>query len=276
MFSINVFKSRNTSFINNARYRFPIGSIQRRYATDLSATREVNIISRGPSSGAFQKHGTKEVLRNISENKREYIRLLHDISKPILICTGPTGTGKTYLACNEGLNQLLDKKFKKMVITRPTVSIDNEQMGFLPGNIDKKMHPWMCPIYDNIEQTIGYKELEQLIKYKLIEVCPFAYLRGRTFNNTIIIADEMQNSSTVQFKTILTRVGESSKLVINGDLQQNDNVPNNGLYDFLNQLYKYLCPNNVEYIDVVNLYNTDIIRNPCIKEILDIYSFGGN
>jgi phosphate starvation-inducible PhoH-like protein len=85
----------------------------------------------------------------------------------------------------------------------------------------------------------------------------------------------MQNSSTVQFKTILTRVGEGSKLVINGDLQQNDNVPNNGLYDFLNQLYKYLGPNNVEYIDVVNLYNTDIIRNPCIKEILDIYSFGG-
>jgi phosphate starvation-inducible PhoH-like protein len=112
-----------------------------------------------------------------------------------------------------------------------------------------------------------------MIRYKIIEICPIAYLRGRTFNDTFIIADEMQNSTKMQFQTLLTRVGQGSKLVVNGDLEQSDNVADNGLYDFIKRLHSYLeAGNNVKYIEMVNLHKNDIIRHPCVTEILDIYS----
>ena len=204
---------------------------------------------------------------NYSENKLKYISELNG-EKPIVICTGPTGTGKTYLACEEGLSQL--NKYKKILITRPAVSIHNEQHGFLPGSLEDKMAPWFRPIYDNIEDSFGKDYLNYLLKNRIIDMCPFAYIRGRTFTNTFIIADEMQNATSMQFKTLLTRLGEDSKLVINGDLSQSDNTLNNGLSEFLFLLEKY--PNNIEYISKVELFNNDIIRHPAVNEILDIYS----
>lgn len=211
-----------------------------------------------------------------SINKINYSKNLKDPNLPILICTGPTGTGKTYLSCKEGITQLIDGKYKKILITRPTVSIENEQIGFLPGTIDKKMDPWIRPVYDNIGSVIGHKEVEQMIKYKIIELCPIAYLRGRTFTDTFIIADEMQNSTKMQFQTLLTRVGKDSKLVVNGDLEQSDNISDNGLYDFIKRLKEYLETKNVKYIQLVNLQKSDIIRHPCVTEILDIYSIKKN
>jgi len=204
---------------------------------------------------------------NYSENKLKYISELNG-EKPILICTGPTGTGKTYLACEEGINQL--NKYKKILITRPAVSIHNEQHGFLPGSLEDKMAPWFRPIYDNIEDSFGKDYLNYLLKNRIIDMCPFAYIRGRTFTNTFVIADEMQNATSMQFKTLLTRLGEESKLVINGDLSQSDNTDNNGLSEFLFLLDKY--PKEPEYISKVQLLNEDIIRHPAVNEILDIYS----
>jgi phosphate starvation-inducible PhoH-like protein len=215
-------------------------------------------------------YSCKKIIKyeNYSDNKMNYIYELNGY-KPIVICTGPTGTGKTYLACQEGINQL--HNYKKILITRPAVSIHNEQHGFLPGSLEDKMAPWFRPIYDNIENAFGKDYLTYLLKNKIIDMCPFAYIRGRTFNNTFIIADEMQNATEMQFKTLLTRLGSGSKLVINGDLSQSDNDDNNGLLDFLFLYNKYLQTKNSEYISIVELYNEDIIRHPAVNEILDIY-----
>jgi len=207
-----------------------------------------------------------------SEEKLQYKRYLSDPMIPIVICTGPTGSGKTYMACKEGINQLNNGSYEKLLITRPAVSIDNEQHGYLPGTLNKKMDPWIRPIYDNIEDIIGIKQLDYLIKHKVIEICPFAYIRGRTFKNTYIIADEMQNSSRMQFKTLLTRIGESSKIVVNGDLLQSDNSSNDGLNDFITRLIEYSKNNERKYTKIVNLLNDDIQRHPSILEVLDIYS----
>ena len=203
-----------------------------------------------------------------SENKLRYISELHG-KKPIVICTGPTGTGKTYIACQEAINQISD--YKKILITRPAVSIHNETHGFLPGTLENKMEPWFRPIYDNIEDAFGKGYLNYILKNKIIDMCPFAYIRGRTFNNTFIIADEMQNATDMQFKTLLTRIGHDSKLVINGDLSQSDNIDNNGLANFLECLQRY--PTQPQFISRVDLQNDDIIRHPAVNEILEIYNF---
>jgi phosphate starvation-inducible PhoH-like protein len=201
-----------------------------------------------------------------SENKLKYISELNG-EKPIIICTGPTGTGKTYLACQEGIKQLSD--YRKILITRPAVSIHNENHGFLPGTLENKMAPWFRPIYDNIEESFGKDYLDYLLKNKIIDMCPFAYIRGRTFNNTFIIADEMQNATSMQFKTLLTRIGYDSKLVINGDISQSDNPANNGLAEFLGCLNRYHT--EPMYISRIELETEDIIRHPAVIEILDIY-----
>jgi len=211
---------------------------------------------------------TKKLDAVYSENKLRYISELNG-SKPIVICTGPTGTGKTYLACQEAITQL--SKYKKILITRPAVGIHNESHGFLPGTLESKMAPWFRPIYDNIEEIFGKGYLEYILKNKIIDMCPFAYIRGRTFNNTFIIADEMQNATQMQFKTLLTRIGYDSKLVINGDLSQSDNHNNNGLAEFLGCLHRY--PNEPQFISRVDLQTEDIIRHPAVNEILEIYNF---
>jgi len=231
-----------------------------------------NISKNNKSSGSNYKILPPQT--ELSANKKIYIESLLDQTKPIVICTGPTGSGKTYLACVEGTTGLSTGKYKKMLITRPAVSIENEDHGFLPGNLDKKMDPWIRPIYDNMEQTIGIKEFESLVRHKIIEVCPFGYIRGRTFNNAYILADEMQNSTKMQFQTLLTRLGTDSKMVINGDLAQSDNTNNDGLSEFIWLLNNYLNNDNIpEYISLVCLTQGDIRRHPAINEIMNIYSF---
>ena len=208
-----------------------------------------------------------------SKEKMQYITHLRNDECPIVVCTGPTGSGKTYLACLEALYNLDRGNIQKILLTRPAVSIENEQHGFLPGNLQSKMDPWLKPIYDNFEDISSPKKLLNLIKSKSIEVCPLAYIRGRTFKNTFIIADEMQNSSQMQFKTLLTRLGDNTKIVITGDFNQSDIITtNDGLNDFIHKLHFYIKMNNeVKYISYVNLTNGDVLRHPAVIEILDIY-----
>jgi phosphate starvation-inducible protein PhoH len=217
-------------------------------------TRSVRVYARNKYELNVHKYNDKQAktytrnmlcssMDTLTENKVKYISALNG-TKPIVICTGPTGSGKTFLACREGVRQL--NKYKKILITRPAVSIENEEHGFLPGTLEQKMTPWFRPIYDNIEDSFGKDYLEYLIRERIIEICPFAYMRGRTFNNTLIIADEMQNTTKMQFKTLLTRIGNNSKIVINGDSAQSD-VNDDGLADFIFRMKKYRYKRTLVY-----------------------------
>ena len=182
--------------------------------------------------------------------------------KPIVVGTGPAGSGKTTLACQVALDHVAKLQRPKIVLTRPIVAAD-EDMGYLPGDIDQKMEPWTKPMYDIFEQFFTYTQMD-----RFITVEPLGYMRGRTFNDTLIIADEMQNATPNQMKMLLTRVGEGTKLIITGDLEQSDLGPENGLQDLI---YKMQC-HDLQYITHVEMGNEDIIRHPAVKEVLSILS----
>ena len=180
--------------------------------------------------------------------------------KPIVIGTGPAGTGKTMLACQIALEHVAKIQRPKIVLTRPIVAAD-EDMGYLPGDMDQKMEPWTKPMFDIFEQYFSYNQIDRFVKIE-----PLGYMRGRTFNNTLIIADEMQNATPNQMKMLLTRVGEGTKLIVTGDLEQSDLGPENGLEDLI---YRMQCQ-DLEYITHVEMEDDDIVRHPAVNEVLSI------
>jgi phosphate starvation-inducible PhoH-like protein len=181
-------------------------------------------------------------------------------NKPIVIGTGPAGSGKTMLACQIALEHVAKYQRPKIVLTRPIVAAD-EDMGYLPGDMDQKMEPWTKPMFDIFEQYFSYNQIDRFIKIE-----PLGYMRGRTFNNTLIIADEMQNATPNQMKMLLTRVGEGTKLIVTGDLEQSDLGSENGLEDLI---YRMQC-HELEYITHVEMEDEDIVRHPAVKEVLSI------
>ena len=183
------------------------------------------------------------------------------------MATGPAGTGKTLLATENAVKQLLLGNCEKMIFTRPSVSVD-EDLGFLPGTLEDKMAPWIRPIYDILHAFISPKEAQTMIEDKIIEISPLGFMRGRTFKNCWIVADEMQNSTIAQMKMLMTRLGENSRLVITGDLEQHDR-PNdmNGLEDFLNKFRGRRSSS----ITSVEFDRSDVQREEVVKEVLDIY-----
>tara|TARA_Y100000591_G_C21819377_1_gene692713 strand:+ start:459 stop:1376 length:918 start_codon:yes stop_codon:yes gene_type:complete len=203
-----------------------------------------------------------------NEIQEEYIRLLNDVQIPIVFTIGPAGTGKTFIACHYAITTFLNGEADKIIITRPTVSVDEEH-GFLPGDLNDKMKPWLRPIYDVFTKYISYNYMQKLIKEEVIEICPLAFMRGRTFENCVIIADEMQNSTESQMKMILTRISFGAKLIINGDLKQSDNK-RNGLQDFLNKYENSKDPNK-NNIKIVKFKNNNVQRHSIIKTVLNIY-----
>ena len=180
--------------------------------------------------------------------------------KPIVIGTGPAGSGKTMLACQIALEHVNKYQRPKIVLTRPIVAAD-EDMGYLPGDMDQKMEPWTKPMFDIFEKYFSYNQIDRFVKIE-----PLGYMRGRTFNQTIIIADEMQNSTLNQMKMLLTRVGEDTKLIVTGDLEQSDLGQDNGL---ANLVYKMQCQ-DLDYITHVEMEDGDIVRHPAVKEVLSI------
>lgn len=209
-----------------------------------------------------------------------YCKLLKTKSKKIVIANGPAGTGKTLFATEFGVRYFLTNTYEKLIFTRPSVSVD-EELGFLPGTLEEKMAPWVRPIYDVLYNFLSPKEVQQLMEEKVIEIAPLGYMRGRTFKNAWIVADEMQNSTISQMKMLLTRLGENSRLVVTGDLQQFDrSFENNGLDDFLRKLnYRQLQQEEVEVeekkssIVSFEFRKDDIQREEVVKEVLDIYDF---
>ena len=203
-----------------------------------------------------------------NSHQEEYVRLLKQKTKKIIVVSGPAGTGKTLFATEYGIRNFIFGTVEKLIFTRPSVSVD-EDLGYLPGTLEEKMAPWVRPIYDILYQFFTQKEIQQYMEEKQIEIAPLGYMRGRTFKNTWIIADEMQNSTISQMKMLLTRLGENSRLVITGDLDQYDKPDIiNGLEDFL-QKFKGKRSSSISSME---FEKTDIQREEVVKEVLDIYS----
>ena len=164
--------------------------------------------------------------RNLSQET--YLELLKNPRKYIVFAIGPAGTGKTLLGVQMAIKALQERAVEKIVVTRPAVSVDEEH-GFLPGTLNEKMAPWTRPIFDVFEQYYSTQEIAGMMDDGILEISPLAYMRGRTFKNAFIIADEMQNATPSQMKMLLTRLGEGSKMAVTGDLQQADRPSTNGL-----------------------------------------------
>lgn len=201
--------------------------------------------------------------------QKEYIRNIDDSNIPLVLGVGPAGTGKTMFACKVAMEHLLENRVNKIIITRPVVPLGNE-LGFLPGTLEEKMDPWLVPIYDSMKHSMTTKSINQMVYNKTIEICPLAYIRGRTFDDTFLIADEMQNSSIMEMKTLLTRVGKNSKVVLTGDLDQSDLKDENGLEDLLLKLQKE--NDNSRFFKLIQFDNNDIERSELVKYILKLYS----
>lgn len=187
-----------------------------------------------------------------------YVKKLLDARKSIVIASGPAGCGKTLFACQAAVHSLMTNRVENIIITRPAVSAD-EEIGFLPGKLEKKMEPWVKPMFEIFEK-------ERIQKH--VEIVPLAYMRGRTFKKSFIIADEMQNSTQNQMKMVLTRLGDHSKMVVTGDLDQSDLHFVNGLHDLFGRIGDR---EDLEYLDHIVFSHEDIQRHPAVAEVLSIY-----
>ena len=204
----------------------------------------------------------------LTPNQLRYVKKLQDYKTSIHLVTGPAGSGKTALACRHAARLLEKKKIERFIITKPAVSVDEEH-GFLPGDIKHKMTPWLLPMLDALGENMEKTKVDALLNKNVIEIAPMAYMRGRTFKNSFILADEMQNCTPNQMKMVMTRLGEGSKMVLTGDIQQNDRPDEqSGMIDFINRLD---IDRDYEYIDHIVLEDCDIKRHKAIVEVLEIY-----
>ena len=201
-------------------------------------------------------------VKNINQYK--YMDLIQNST--ITFGIGPAGTGKTFLAVAAAGKMYSDQKIKKIVLTRPAVEA-GERLGYLPGDLSQKIDPYLVPLFDSLEYFFGNETLAYLLEKRNIEIVPLAYMRGRTLNNACIILDEAQNATISQIKMFLTRLGENSKIIITGDESQVDlySKDNSGLKKTRKILSK------IEEITVMEFQNTDIVRNPIVSKILEIF-----
>jgi len=222
-------------------------------------------------------HGLKQSKPKYSSNyvpktlhQEEYVNYLNNIETKIIVSIGPAGCGKTLFACEKAIQLLKTSQMDKIIITRPVVSVD-EEIGFLPGNIIKKMDPWTKPIFDIFLEHYSKSELDLMLYNGKIEICPLAFMRGRTFKHSFIIADEMQNSSPNQMKMLTTRIGDGSKMVITGDLHQTDIQQENGLKEFVEKFNLFNDTSGLIHLSILD--STDIERSDVVKKVLDIYEY---
>jgi phosphate starvation-inducible protein PhoH and related proteins len=221
----------------------------------------------------FNQHQPKRATRPIelipqTVNQEKYIVNLTDPNIDIVVVSGPAGTGKTYLAMLAAIQAMRRGECDKILLTRPAVPADEESHGFLPGDLNQKMEPWVRPLFDVLREYYSAKELEYMVNEQIIEITPLAYCRGRTFKHSWIICDEMQNATPSQTKMIMTRIGEGSKLVITGDTLQADRKnPANSLIDLTERLKK----NSVPGLSQCFFDHGDIRRHKIIGHILKLY-----
>jgi len=215
----------------------------------------------------YQKQQKQVNILPRNRNQETYVLKLLDPQKDIVFGIGPAGTGKTLLAVQVAVKLFKEGKLDKIIVTRPAVSVD-EDLGFLPGTLEQKMAPWTRPIFDVLREYFNAREIEGMIKEGIIEIAPLAFMRGRTFKNSFILADEMQNATTSQMKMLLTRLGENSMMAVTGDLAQADRMQDNGLINFVNLLSS---ASNATHLDIVRFEQGDIERHNAVKQVLQVY-----
>ena len=186
----------------------------------------------------------------------------------ITVAVGPAGTGKTYLAMQAAIKALRAGDVERIILTRPAIGVEDEQHGFLPGDINQKMEPWTRPLLDVLREYYHPREIAKMLEDQIIEISPLAFMRGRTFKKAWIVADEMQNATPGQMKMLLSRIGEGSKITVTGDVEQADRkTQDNGLIDLSTRLAQQGVPG----LDIVQLSGRDIQRHPMINSILELY-----
>ncbi len=204
-----------------------------------------------------------------SKKQKEYVKSLKN--NQITMSLGPAGTGKTYLAVAVALSMLLEKKVERIILSRPAVEA-GERLGFLPGDMKDKIDPYLRPLYDSLYDLLDYDKIQRKIESGAIEIAPLAFMRGRTLKNSFAILDEAQNATRIQIKMFLTRIGENSKLVVNGDPSQID-LPNknqSGLIESQNIL------KGIKEIAVINFDHQDVVRHPLVTKIVEAYQKNSN
>ena len=204
-----------------------------------------------------------------SQRQKKYVKALRE--SDIIISAGPAGTGKTFLAVAVALTMLLEKKIERIILSRPAVEA-GERLGFLPGDMKEKVDPYLRPLYDSLYDLLDFEKIQKRIEIGDIEIAPVAFMRGRTLKNSFAILDEAQNATDTQIKMFLTRIGENSKIVINGDPSQID-LPNKNLSG-LNRSKKLL--GHLKEISVVDFDHTDVVRHPLVSKIVKAYSDQNN
>lgn len=206
----------------------------------------------------------------VTPNQRAYVDALENSCNSLVFGIGPAGCGKTLFACIQAIKLFRLNKIRRIVITRPVISVE-EDLGFLPGNIMRKMDPWLQPIFDTFLEYYSQRELDDMIANGTIEIAPLGFMRGRTFKHALVIADEMQNSTPNQMLMLLTRIGENSRMIVTGDLCQSDiRGGQNGLADFYEKFSRK--SSGKSGISMAFLNDQDVQRSPIVRSILDIYS----
>lgn len=207
--------------------------------------------------------------RNPSQTR--YLDALNNAKSHVVVAAGSAGTGKTFVANSFAMEKLKKGDYTKVILTRPMISVDDKQsFGALPGDIQAKMLPYLLPIYDILHRYVSTSKLQSMISKGMIEICSLIHMRGRSFENALIIADEMQNATQSQMLMLLTRIGDNSKLVINGDPMQHDRDSHeiNGLTDLICRLERF----PQEGIEVIRFTDEDVERHPIIKKVLRLYN----
>ena len=200
-----------------------------------------------------------------SEKQKRYVRALRQ--SDIIISAGPAGTGKTFLAVAVGLTMLLEKKIERIILSRPAVEA-GERLGFLPGDMKEKVDPYLRPLYDSLYDLFDFEKIQRMIEIGDIEIAPLAFMRGRTLKNSFAILDEAQNATDTQIKMFLTRIGENSKIVVNGDPTQID-LPNKGMSGLVRS--KELI-GHLNEVAVIDFDHSDVVRHPLVSKIVKAYS----
>ena len=254
IFLVNKFLVTSSIEDNDITYSVKKGDILENMDNSKSNIRSIDQIIKTPRRSVIPR----------SKKQSEYLKAL--LNDDIVISLGPAGTGKSYLAVSVAVNMLMEKKVEKVILSRPAVEA-GERLGFLPGDMKEKVDPYLRPLYDALYDLFGYEKVQRKIETGEIEIAPLAFMRGRTLKNSFAILDEAQNASLTQIKMFLTRIGENSKIIVNGDPSQVDLLYKN--QSGLVQSTKIL--KNINEIKCVEFDHTDVVRHPLVSKIIQAY-----